>query len=44
MNSKTALERCIFWQQQVIARSRNPAQIARCQAAIKRLQAQLSAA
>jgi len=41
MTSKKALEQSIFWQQQVIKQSRDPVQIARCKAAIERLQTQL---
>ena len=36
-----ALKDSIFWQQQVIAQSKDPAQIARCKLVVERLQAQL---
>jgi len=41
MTSKKTLQNSIFWQQQVIKQSRDPVQIARCKAAIQRLQTQL---
>jgi hypothetical protein len=43
MQAKT-IEKSIFWQQQVIKQSRDPVQIARCKAAIARLQDQLKGA
>jgi hypothetical protein len=43
MTSKP-IENSIFWQNQVIKQSQNPAQIARCKAAIVKLQAELRAA
>jgi hypothetical protein len=43
MQAKT-IEKSIFWQQQVIKQSRDPVQIARCKAAIQRLQDQLKGA
>jgi chorismate-pyruvate lyase len=39
-----ALETSLYWQQVVLKQSRDPAQRARCQAAIERLQAQISQA
>jgi hypothetical protein len=43
MQAKT-IEKSIFWQQQIIKQSRDPVQIARCKAAIARLQDQLKGA
>lgn len=42
--SQLALEQSIFWQEQVIKQSRDPVQIARCKAAVARLQDQLKGA
>ena len=44
MTSKKTLENSIFWQQQVIKQSRDPVQIARCKAAIQKLETQLKGA
>ena len=44
MTSPKVLENSIFWQKQVIAQSRDPKQIARCKAAIARLEQQLKEA
>lgn len=38
-----ALENSIYWQRQVLTQSRDPAQKARAQVAIERLQAQIDA-
>ena len=43
MISKKTIEQSIYWQRQVAAQSRDPAQVARCLAAIARLEAQLAA-
>ena len=42
--SPKAIENSIFWQNQVIKQSSDPAQIARCKAVIVKLQAELQAA
>lgn len=42
MESKKTIEQCIYWQRHVAAQSRDPAQIARCLAAIARLEAKLA--
>ena len=41
MTSNQALEKSIYWQQQVVNQSRDPIQIARCKLAIAKLTAQL---
>ena len=43
MTSIKTLENSIYWQKHVIAQSKDPKQIARCKAAIERLQAQIDA-
>ena len=43
MTTQKALEQSIFWQQHVVNTSRDPKQIARCKAAIEKLQQQLKA-
>ena len=42
--SLKALETSLYWQQAVLKQSRDPAQKARCKAAIERLQAQIAQA
>ena len=44
ITTSKALKDSIFWQQQVIAQSKDQAQIARCKIAVERLQAQLAEA